>query len=753
VISKNTRRGKRLRGMGVRHCLLIAAMSAQALFATKSPAQSSTAAQDQSVGDSTEIKEIVVTAQKRSERLVDVPISISVVTPETLSSTNSKNLNELSGAIPGIQFNGNGGGGRTYISLRGTTGSALNTGDEPVAIYMDDVYLARGVTIGAEDLLDVGAIEIVRGPQGTLQGRNATAGAILMRSADPTPKPEGYITATAQNDSQFRTQGAISGPLGNGFEGRVAAGYVSSRGWGNNLFDNTYVGGDWSAQIRGILKYSGDSPLTARIVVDYASVTNQPALFRNAATNFSPLPTGPLVVTPTPTVPLPPAQRTAIYDDNNYSLDPNTRTTVNSDGLSAKFAYAFPSMDLMSITGYRRTSAFGTNNSAGLATPPRLGYNHNDDSSSEVSQEIRLQSPAKQRLSWIVGLYYFHEDQDYSDDIFNLRFSTPTSTGSLYHGNQTTSSYAAFGDSTLSLTDNLQLIGGVRYTRDTKHLNGGIAVTNFDTNLVTNAPYLPPTSTWSDTTYRAKLVYHPMRDLMFFAGYGTGFRAGGYNDFAVQAPFAPEKNDSYEAGVKGDLFERKLSFSLTGYHNKYTNLQLRAGVPSGGAIITNAADSNINGFEMEMTASPFANTRFAANTSYTDAKFASFPHAVDVFNKFVDASGNVLPNAPKWQFFLSAAQDFPLKNGWMLTADANYRWRDTIYFYFTNQDAATERDGPGGSFNARLSLKPNDTWTFAAFGTNLTNARIVTTDVITFSYPEVGLNQPRSYGAMVEAHF
>jgi iron complex outermembrane receptor protein len=728
-------------------------MSAQALFATKSPAQSSTAAQDQSVGDGTEIKEIVVTAQKRSERLVDVPISISVVTPETLSSTNSKNLNELSGAIPGIQFNGNGGGGRTYISLRGTTGSALNTGDEPVAIYMDDVYLARGVTIGAEDLLDVGAIEIVRGPQGTLQGRNATAGAILMRSADPTPKAEGYITATAQNDSQFRTQGAISGPLGNGFEGRLAAGYVSSRGWGNNLFDNTYVGGDWSAQIRGILKYSGDSPLTARIVVDYASVTNQPALFRNAATNFSPLPTGPLVVTPTPTVPLPPAQRTAIYDDNNYSLDPNTRTTVNSDGLSAKLAYAFPSMDLMSITGYRRTSAFGTNNSAGLATPPRLGYNHNDDSSSEVSQEIRLQSPAKQRLSWIVGLYYFHEDQDYSDDIFNLRFSTPTSTGSLYHGNQTTTSYAAFGDSTLSVTDNLQLIGGVRYTRDTKHLNGGIAVTNFDTNLVTNTPYLPPTSTWSDTTYRAKLVYHPMRDLMFFAGYGTGFRAGGYNDFAVQAPFAPEKNDSYEAGVKGDFLERKLSFSLTGYHNKYTNLQLRAGVPSGGAIITNAADSNINGFEMEMTASPFANARFAANTSYTDAKFASFPHAVDVFNNFVDASGNVLPNAPKWQFFLSAAQDFPLKNGWMLTADANYRWRDTIYFYFTNQDAATERDGPGGSFNARLSLKPNDTWTFAAFGTNLTNARIVTTDVITFSYPEVGLNQPRSYGAMVEAHF
>jgi iron complex outermembrane recepter protein len=753
MILNNKHHRKWLRSKGGRHFLLVSAVSAGALITAAAYAQSSTSAQDVTATDSSDIKEIVVTAQKRSERLVDVPISISVVSPDTLASTNSKNLNELSGAVPGIQFNGNGGGGRNYLSLRGTTGSALNTGDEPVAIYMDDVYLARGVTIGSQDLLDVGAIEIVRGPQGTLQGRNATAGAILMRSADPTDKPEGYITATAQNPSEFRTQGAISGPLGNGFEGRVAAGYVSSRGWGNNLFNNTYVGGDWSAQIRGIVKYSGDSPLTARIVVDYASITNQPALFRNAATHFSPLPTGPLVVTPTPTAPLPPAQQSAIFDDNNYSLDPDTRTTVNTDGISARLAYAFPGMDLLSITGYRRTSAFGTNNSAGLATPPRLGFNHNDDTSSEVSQEMRLQSSGKQRLSWILGLYYFSENQDYADDIYNLKFSTPTSTGSLYHGNQTTSSYAAFGDSTFSVTDNLQVVGGVRYTRDTKHLVGGIAVTNFDTNLLTNTPYVPPTSTWSDTTYRAKVVYHPMRDLMFFAGYGTGFRAGGYNDFAVQTPFAPEKNDSYEAGTKGDFFDRKLSVSLTGYHNKYTNLQLRAGVPSGGAIITNAANSNINGFEFEVTAAPFANTRLAANTSYTDAKFASFPRAVDVFNHFVDATGNVLPNAPKWQYFLSAARDFPLKNGWMLTADANYRWRDTIYFYFTNQDASTERDGPGGTFNARLSVKPNDTWTLAAFGTNLTNARIVTTDVITFSYPEVGLNQPRSFGVTAEAHF
>src|ERR1700688_2447309 len=184
-----------------RHFLLVSAISTGALTTAEAYAQSTTSAEDATGNDGSEIKEIVVTAQKRSERLVDVPISISVVSPDTLASTNSKNLNELSGAVPGIQFNGNGGGGRTYLSLRGTTGSALNTGDEPVAIYLDDVYLARGVTINGQDLLDVDSIEVVRGPQGTLQGRNATAGAILMHSADPTAAPQPYVPATAHDPS------------------------------------------------------------------------------------------------------------------------------------------------------------------------------------------------------------------------------------------------------------------------------------------------------------------------------------------------------------------------------------------------------------------------------------------------------------------------------------------------------------------------------------------------------------------------
>ena len=702
----------------------------------------------------TGLSEVVVTAQKRVERILDVPISISVVNNAVLASTNSKNLGDLTGAVPGVLFQGNSGGGRTYITLRGTTGSVLNTGDEPVAIYLDDVYLARGEAIGAQDLLDIGSIEVVRGPQGTLQGRNATAGAILIHSADPTSTTQGYINAEVQDPLEFRTQAAISGPLGNGFEGRIAGGYVNARGWGKNVYDGSRVGGDKSGQVRAILSYKGENPFTARLAADYSTDSNTPALFRNAATTFSPLATGPLVTTPTPLVPLSPDQHHAIFDDNNYSLDPDPRTTLNTDGLSAKFGYGLPGVDVISVTGYRRTHVFGTNNSAGLATPPRLGFNNNNDRSEEVSEEARIQSSGAKRLSWIAGFYYFSEAQDYADTIYNLQFSTPAALGTLYHGNQQTTSYAVFGDGTLNITNQLQLIGGVRYTDDSKTLVGGIHVTNFTAGTATDTLYTPPTKSWKDTTFRVKGVYHPTRDIMLFVGYGTGFRAGGYNDFAVQTPFDPETNNSIEGGVKADLFERKLSLSATGYHNDYAGLQLRAGVPTGGAIITNAGSSVINGFELEVNASPYERTHFSANTSYTDATFKSFPRAVDVFGHFVDATGNVLPNAPRWQFFVSAAQDFPLANGWVLTANANYTWRDTIYFYFTNQDAPTEHDGPAGSLNARLTLNTgSDKWKASLFATNLTNARFITTDAITFSYPEVGLNMPRAFGVSVERRF
>lgn len=730
---------------------MIGAASALAIASAAAPAL----AQDRPAEDGTAREaEIVVTAQKRSERLQDVPISITVVNPELLESTNARNFAELQGVVPGVFFHGNSGGGRTYITLRGATGLALNTGDEPVAVYVDDIYIARGVTVGMSDLLDLGGIEIVRGPQGTLQGRNATAGAILIRSADPTDVFSGYVNASIADPLEFRAQGAVSGSLGNGLAARVAAGYVNDRGWAYNPVTDTHIGGAESFQSRLVLTYeSGD--FDARIVGDYSWTNNQPAIFRYANTDFSPLPTGALIPagTATPNAPLLPADRKAIFKDDIIALDPGTDTTVRTGGFAAKLQYSFGDVDLVSVTGWRRALVEGTNDSDGLATA-RMGYNHNDARSSQFSQELRLQSSGNQRFSWILGAYFFDENQFYDDDIYNLRFSLPTNTVTKYRGSLDTTSYAAFADATFRVTEQFHVIGGIRYTHDHKKLDAIIQPTNLDTNVTTTTIYAPPAETWTDTSYRAKLVYQPSRDLMFFAGYGRGFRAGGYNPFAVQPSYEPEVNKSWEVGAKGSLLDRALNFSFAAFLSDYSNLQLRAGVPTGGAIITNAAEARIKGIELELVARPGPMTRLTGNLAYTDAKFTSFPTARDTLDRPVDATGNKLPRTPEWQFFVQAEQDFALGGNLMLTAEANYRWRDRIYFFFTDQTAQPWQDPANGEIGARLTLKPSDErWSFSVFGTNLANARIINTAAVTFSYPQVGLNKPRVIGASAAFKF
>lgn len=726
------------------HMRLAGAASALAIALAAAPVR----AQDSEGGEAVSNNDIVVTAQKRNERLQDVPISITVVNPELLESTNARNFAELQGVVPGVFFHGNSGGGRTYITLRGATGLALNTGDEPVAIYVDDIYVARGVTVGMSDLLDLGSVEIVRGPQGTLQGRNATAGAILIRSADPTEELSGQANVSVADPREFRAQGAISGGLGGGAAARLALGYVNDRGWAFNPVIGKHIGGAESFQSRLVTTWeSGD--FNARIVGDYSWTNNQPAIFRYANTNFSPLATGALIPagTATPNAPLLPADRDRIFKDDIIALDPGTDTTVKTGGIAAKLEYNFGGVDLVSVTGWRRAVVQGTNDSDGLATA-RMGYNQNDDRSSQWSQELRLQSSGDQRFSWILGLYFFDENQFYEDDIYNLRFSLPTNTVTKYRGNLYTTSYAGFADATFKITPELHVIGGIRYTHDDKRLDATIQPRNLDTNVTTTTIYAPPKETWTDTSYRAKLVYQPSRDLMFFAGYGRGFRAGGYNPFAVQPSYQPEVNKSWELGAKGSFLDRAVDFSFAAFQSDYSNLQLRAGVPTGGAIITNAAEARIKGIELEVNARPGSMTRLSGNLAYTDAKFTSFPTARDTLDRPVDATGNKLPRTPKWQFFVQGEQDFALGGNLLLSAQVNYRWRDKIYFFFTDQAAQPWQDPSGGELGARITLKPDDErWSFAIFGTNLTNARIINTAAVTFSYPQVGLNKTRVIGA------
>lgn len=714
---------------------------------------------------STEIAEIIVTAQKREQRLQDVPISITALSAETLNSTGAKNLTELQGVVPGIYFSGNSGYGGSPIGIRGTAGATAALLDEPVAIYVNGVYQSQsGVNQGT--LIDLSSIEVVRGPQGTLQGRNATAGAVLMNTALPTESISGFARASYADPTEIRMEGAVGGPLSETLGLRVAAGYTKENGWAHNGFDGSRLGGGKSFSARATLRWQPSADADIRLTGAHLFNRTEPVLVRYAQTPFNPSPVGALVPagTATPTTPLTPAQIEAIVDDNQFALNSPNFTRITDDSIALNANISFGSVNLVSVTGYNRTKNSGAADSDGLARTDRYGSNRASFPSRVFSQEVRLQSDGQQTFDWILGAYYSSAIQAMDFTINNLQFTVPGRVSTHFASNQDTRSYAGFADGTLHISPQLALIGGIRYTRETKDFSFTRVSRDFDTGATLPVPPAAAFSSravFTNTSFRAKATYQPTRDLLFYLSYSTGFKSGGFNAFGNEPAFNPEKLKSAEAGIKADLLDRKVNIALAAYTNRYTDLQIRAGVPAGGVAITNAADSKIDGFELETTIRPVRDLALSGNLAYTNGRFTNFPGARNLLDSAtnpdgspVSADGNALPRSPKWQYFLQASYTPELGTDVRGLLEASYRHRSTVYYYHTDQQFATIRGVPLGE----LGLRAGVTWvpqqlTVTAYATNLNNDRSVSGEVVNFGYPVATFNKPRSIGVQIEKKF
>ena len=285
------------------------------------------------------LDEVVVTAQKRSENLTQVPIAISVVTPETLTETNSKDLTDLEGVVPGVTFQGDRSYGGVNIAMRGTSGSTAPLQDDPVAIYVDGVYVSSDY-FGVTGLTDIGSLEVVKGPQGTLQGRNATAGAILVSTADPSSEAGGYIDAYGAVPAQARVQAAFTGPIVGDLNGRIAFDHFDDRGWAKNFYNGDYLGGSESTTVRGVLQWS-DGALKSRLAVSYERYTAQEDLAAWATHLINPV--GQAVTTPTPGTPLSPDEEQSLENGHFYQDIP-TGYTTNLANAALQLSYSFGPM-------------------------------------------------------------------------------------------------------------------------------------------------------------------------------------------------------------------------------------------------------------------------------------------------------------------------------------------------------------------------------------------------------------------------
>lgn len=702
------------------------------------------------------VEEVIVTAQKRNENLQDVPISITVLSAEALAATGGNNLQAIQGRVPGIFISNGGAYGASPIGIRGATGVSTTFGDEPVAIYVDGVYRARGGVFGASGLMDIDAIEIVRGPQGTLQGRNATAGAVLIRTADPEDTFGGYVKAQISDPEAYKIQSALTGPLGETLSARLAVSYLDDKGWAKNTFNGENLETAVDKQARATVLWRPNDVFNLRISGDYDRADTANAVARWAATTFNPSSAGPLVITATPTTPLSPAQRSEVEDDYNFALNHSTDVRNEQKNAAVQATWDLGSLQLVSISGWGTMELSGASDSDGFARTDREGFNESVRNSESYSQELRLQSEGDTDLSWILGAYYFRELQDMVFDIYNLAYGpAATRTYRSFIADLTTDSYAGFADATWRASDRWSLSAGVRYTEDRKEFLLNARSFN-EANVPTTPVQLvtPPEESWSDVSYRGKLAYTPAEDWLVYLSYGKGFKAGGFNAFGAEAAFDPETLESWEAGVKASFPDLRASFAAAVYANAYDSLQIRAGVPSGGVAILNAADSTIEGLEFEGTISPLDGLRLQANLAYTDAKFESFPRAIDLAGATVDAGGNRLPRVPEWQYFISAAYDVLLGSEWLWTSEVTYSWRDTIYHLHTDQESLAWQGEPLAEVGVRLTFdNAGAGLRFGVFGANLTNDRSVTNEGNTFNYPLASFNRPRTAGMFFEKTF
>jgi iron complex outermembrane recepter protein len=662
----------------------------------------------------TTLEEVVVTAQKRTEDLQRVPISISVLGTEELEQRGVQNVRDLQFSVPNLtlysqaDFNPN-------IIVRGIQSSARNIGFESaLGVYVDGVFQGR-TSAATQDLDDVAQVEVLRGPQGTVFGKNTTTGAISINTLRPGDEFSTNVALEAGDLSQRRASALISGPLVEGRIGAKLSGFSVER---DGFYRNVSGSGpdrllDRDSQgVRGELRFTPTRQLDIALRGDWS----QSKMAALDSETFEVL-ANPLGV---PLDALVPGPRTVSVNGSNG----NERTiaggsaTVDyelADGSAITFISAHRSLDFDVI------QADIDNSSADY-----LAADYADELS-HVSHELRFRSADTGRLRYVLGLYYFDQDSSSRRDSLlgsdlQLLFGIPPEVIShLAVGTRaaiSTTSFAAFANGSFALTDRLSLVAGLRYTQEKKEISFSQSVPPL------GLPYPDIASSRDeldddDASPTLGVTYQFTDGIFGYAKYSKGFKSGGWNsellavDDISQVRFEPESIQNFELGVRTDLWERRMRLNLTAFNQRYEDIQISSFV--GGLIgyrTTNAAQATSRGGELELQVYPLQSLLLSAGVGYADAKYDEYPNGG---GPGVDLDGEPL-DAPKWTIATSAQLTLPVSSSAAFVGRLDYSYRSSM-----PTDILDENSGvPGfGLLDARLGLRFGTSWELSLWCKNV----------------------------------
>ncbi|MDP3746680.1 MAG: TonB-dependent receptor [Phenylobacterium sp.] len=714
------------------------------------------------------IEEVIVTATKRAESLHDVPIAITALGREHIEQTGSENLQDLASSIPNFVWPNGYVPNQADISIRGiysiVVGEAVGF-DQGFGVYLDGVYMGKQNALNV-DLGPIERVEVLRGPQGTLFGKNTIAGAINIISTQPSTEFGGELTAEAGNYDLRRFRGSINVPLvADVLAARLSLATVQRDGYVTNLTTaNNDVGNLDQKSGRLQLRYTPTAATDIQLNLD-KSLSDSDFYFVEY-----------------------------VQDDNRrYTIftDVTDRSKQDNRGASLNIQHEFADGPLggfvaTSITGVRKDKAFSL---LDLEGSPLDAFNFEYTATQKlISQELRLASPAGRRYDFVAGLYYFDQKNDVAPTFHAgqawLGFLGPDWTGKVFMEQSVDAlSYAAFFHANFRLNDEITLFGGARYTYEKKEMvshptscTPAALCSNFGIPAGVQIP-APVNLVAREPSWTLGLRYKPTRDVMAYGSISTGFKSGAFNnssnpvrDFAAQNLIAePEYVTSYEVGAKSRWLNGRMTANFAAFYMDYTDLQVRTWCPDCGTIIkgvnilSNAASVTSKGFEAELVLRPTEALMINAGVGYVDSKFDRFEGVTDARPisegglGIIDASGNRVPLAPKWTINVAAQYEAPLSSGAAIIARADYRFTDDRFSAAGVANTSDQLLPSHSLVDARISYRsPDSHWRLAFWGKNLTDVRTPTNSVF-LSFIKFGLTQqymePRTYGISLDYSF
>lgn len=575
--------------------------------------------------------DIVVTAQRRSELLREVPATVTVLSSATLQAANITNSLQLTQVTPGLQFAQLGAYAQPVLRGVGSQISASGNATN-VAVYIDGIYQATPLTNNF-DFFGLDGIEVLKGPQGTLYGRNAAGGAILVTTRKPTFDTTGEFQATYGSFNERRFNGYLSTGITSNLAVNVTGQYRASDGYITNIFPQPRRRGAnevWSGRAK--LLWQPATNVEFLLTVDHTD-SDDPVGMLSGTFRGNSFAIG-------KGLPIP-------YGQYEVALNTDPYFRFQTSGVTLRAQVDLGAFTVTSLTGGRRTVSHQLIDAdyTPAATPANGGIAITlDGPQAQFSQEFTATSNSTGPLRWTVGATY-NDESDRQVNVVNgaLSFNARTKTQNV----------SAFGELTYNLTDALSITGGARYSAETKHLTTANTTLYQDVKPITFTAWTP----------RAVVKYAVTPRTNIYASFNKGFKSGGYNPagpaVAFQA-FRPEKIDAYEAGVKSDEL-RAISLEAAGFLYNYSDIQFQTANPTpvpGAPLLTivNAAKARIYGGELNTTVRPLAGLTAQFGVAYTHGRYTSFPAAPITrpiptggnVTIFADGSGKTLIRVPTW---------------------------------------------------------------------------------------------------------